>query len=365
MFRKDISMIISKTMAQEIVDTVNDLCDHNINFIDEKGIIIASNDRSRIGSFHEIGHRAVLEQKTITVGDEDNFRGTKSGINIPITYNDRIVAVIGISGDPKEVEKYAYLAQKITGILLKEREMDSMGSQRKNRLNYIIRCLINNEPLGEEYLLETLKENHLHKDSLCQVVLVQINSRYNPNNLFMIQSSITQSFANLQTNFYRYNYPNEYILIIEEEKLKGKLQILEKLAAQYAHVLSIGVGTPRNIMKSHISYLEAKKALLCKSEKSSLVLYSMLGYEILLSEIPETTKELFTDKILKGLSAEEKELLKTYFQEEMSLAKTSEKLFIHKNSLQYKLNHIADKSGYNPRKFTNAVILYSALQLID
>ncbi len=363
MERKDFNMIISKTMAQEIVDTVNDLCDHNINFIDEKGLIIASNDKSRIGSFHEIGHRAVLEQKTIAVKDEDNFRGTKSGINIPITFNGRILAVIGISGDPKKVEKYAYLAQKITGILLKEREIDSMGSQKKNRLNYVIRSLINKEPIGEEYLQETLKENHLHRDSLCQVVLVQINSRYNPNNLFMIQASITQSFANLQTNFYRYNYPNEYILIIEAEKLSQNLQILEKLASQYSHVLSIGIGTAKNIMNCHSSYLEANKALLCKPAESNFVLYSMLGYEILLSEIPETTKDMFIEKILKNLTLDEKNLLKIYFQKEMSLAKASEALFIHKNSLQYKLNHIADKCGYNPRKFSEAIMLYSALQL--
>lgn len=289
-------MIISKSIAQQIVDTVNDLCDHNINFIDEKGIIIASNDRSRIGSFHEIGHRAVLEQKTIAVKEEDNFRGTKSGINIPITYNQQIVAVIGISGNPNEVEKYAYLAQKITGILLKEREMESMGSQRKNRLNYVIRSLINNEAIEKSYLLETLKENHLQIDSLCQVMVVQINSRYNPNNLFMIQSSITQSFANLQTNFYRYNYPNEYILIIEEEKLKRNLGVLRKLAKQYDYVLSIGIGTSRNIMDCHSSYLEAKKALLCKTEEKNLIIYKQLGYEILLSEIPDTTRESFTKK---------------------------------------------------------------------
>ncbi len=358
-------MIISKSIAQQIVDTVNDLCDHNINFIDEKGIIIASNDRSRIGSFHEIGHRAILEQKTIAVKEDDNFRGTKSGINIPITYNQQIVAVIGISGNPKEVEKYAYLAQKITGILLKEREMESMGSQRKNRLNYVIRSLINNEAIEKSYLLETLKENHLQIDSLCQVVVVQINSRYNPNNLFMIQSSITQSFANLQTNFYRYNYPNEYILIIEEEKLKRNLEILKKLAKQYDYVLSIGIGTSRNIMDCQSSYLEAKKALLCKTEEKNLIIYKQLGYEILLSEIPDTTRESFTKKVLKNLTAEDKSILKIYFQKEMSLAKTSEALYIHKNSLQYKLNRIADKCAYNPRKFSEAVILYSALQLED
>ena len=34
--------LISRAMAQQIVDTVKDVCSQNINFIDEKGIIVAS-----------------------------------------------------------------------------------------------------------------------------------------------------------------------------------------------------------------------------------------------------------------------------------------------------------------------------------
>ena len=356
-------MLISKVIAQQIVDTVNDLCSHNINFIDEKGIIIASSDPSRIGTYHEIGHRAVIEQRTIAVSEQDKFRGTKSGINIPITYNDRITAVIGISGDPEEVGKYAYLAQKITAILLKEREIDSLGNQEKNRLNYVIRCLVNNEPLGKQYLEDTLEENHLSAESLCQVVVVQINSRYNPNNLFMIQSSITQSFASLQTKFYRYNYPNEYILIIEEGKLKKNLRILKSLADNYRHVLRIGIGTASDVVNCHHSYVEARNAAECATSEKNLVSYDSLGYEILLSGISDDVKEVFIRKILSELTEDEKKILRIYFQNEMSLAGTSEALFMHKNSLQYKLNHIADKCGYNPRMFTDAVILYSALRL--
>lgn len=101
--------------------------------------------------------------------------------------------VIGISGAVEEVRKYAYLAQKITDILLKERELESLGAQKKNRLNYVIRCLINRENMNTAYLSDTLKENGLSEDTLCRVVIVRLNVRYNPNNLFMIQSAITQA----------------------------------------------------------------------------------------------------------------------------------------------------------------------------
>ena len=46
---------IGKQLATQIVDTVHDVCGHDINFINKNGIIYASTNTSRIGSFHEIG----------------------------------------------------------------------------------------------------------------------------------------------------------------------------------------------------------------------------------------------------------------------------------------------------------------------
>ena len=38
-----------------------------------------------------------------------------------------------------------------------------------------------------------IDEKGLSEDALCRVVIVRLNVRYNPNNLFMIQSAITQA----------------------------------------------------------------------------------------------------------------------------------------------------------------------------
>ena len=62
-------------------------------------------------------------------------------------------------------------------------------------------------------------------------------------------------------------------------------------------------------------------------------------------------------------SEEDLNLLRTYYEQGMSLAKTCEILFLHKNTLQYKLDRIHRLSGYNPREFRHGVILYVALWL--
>ena len=88
-----------------------------------------------------------------------------------------------------------------------------------------------------------------------------------------------------------------------------------------------------------------------------------LTLEIVLSSVSPEDREEFSGKTIGQLSPDEKELLRTYFSLEMSLADTAEKLFLHKNTLQYKLNHIYKKCGLNPRKFRDAVLLYLALEM--
>ena len=51
-------------------------------------------------------------------------------------------------------------------------------------------------------------------------------------------------------------------------------------------------------------------------------------------------------------------MLRIYFSCDMSLKKNCEETFLHKNTIQYRLNQIHKKSGYNPREFQDAVRLY-------
>ena len=152
------AVTIKQEIAQQIVEAVKDVCDHDINFIDAKGIIFASTNPRRIGDFHEIGRQVIQSGETIEVEDDGSFLGTKKGVNIPFTYRGEVAAVIGISGEPAEVRKYAYLAQKITTLLLREHELDQQEHHQKSQLNQVIRSLIYKEDVNLEYLTDFLKK---------------------------------------------------------------------------------------------------------------------------------------------------------------------------------------------------------------
>ena len=54
-------MHISKNSATQIVNEISRLVKQNINLMDETGYIIASGDKSRIGSFHYGAYKIISE----------------------------------------------------------------------------------------------------------------------------------------------------------------------------------------------------------------------------------------------------------------------------------------------------------------
>ena len=134
--------IIDRETAQYIVDTVKSVCGKDINYIDARGIIIASTDHSRVDSFHEIGYQVVTQGDTKEVSGDESFLGVQKGVNLPIFYHGKVIAAVGISGELEEARKYAALAQKITTILLREREVEARGSQKRSKISYMLRTLL-------------------------------------------------------------------------------------------------------------------------------------------------------------------------------------------------------------------------------
>ena len=92
-------------------------------------------------------------------------------------------------------------------------------------------------------------------------------------------------------------------------------------------------------------------------------LFDDLTLEILLGSLNEVTTAEFIAKTLSCLDEADCSLLRSYFDHEQSLSRTSEYLYLHKNTLQYKLDRIHKICGLNPRSFRDGVILYLALRL--
>lgn len=354
---------ISRRTAQQIVDTVKDVCGKNINFINEKGIITASTDPERVDSFHEVGKKAILTGTTIEVDGSQAFYGTQKGVNIPILHNGSVVAAIGISGEPDEVRKYAYLARKIAVLLLRERDLNLQKNHRKNQLNYMIRSLTGKESMNHEYFQRFLKEYALSEEQEFYTLLIRLKPETYVDNLPLIEQQIFRAFESCGSGLYTFCYPNEYVQFLKKEDRKEKWKVFEQLAKEYGDVLKAGLGSLQPLSRQYLSYRAAELALRSLDEGRSAAVYEELDFELILRSVSDTARDLFLQKTVEKLAEEDLQLLQVYFEEEQSLLKTSMRLNLHKNTLQYRLDRIHRLCGYNPRVFREAVVLYSAVKL--
>jgi len=116
--------------AQSLVDIVAAELNKNVNILDERGVVIASFSKERIGQVHEPGammlKSGVIKEFYVTKTDELRFSGVRTGFNMPIMFDNKCVGVIGVTGELKTSEPYARLAARFV-----EANLQSNARQEK------------------------------------------------------------------------------------------------------------------------------------------------------------------------------------------------------------------------------------------
>lgn len=358
---------IDRTLAEQIVNTIKDVCDHHINLISCSGIILASTDEARVGTYHEVGHRVAQTGNALETSSDDSYEGTRRGINMPLYHEGQLLAVIGITGDPEEVRRYAYLAEHITNLLIREQEIGQFSRRQADKRHYIVQSLIENNLQNQSYLTESLKEAGIDLNGQYRTVIIRINSRDNLGNPALLELKVNQLLSEMEVSLHTFLYPRDFIAIVPQTGDERMESMLRTFAVDEQGTFQIAVGRLTPLFQSDGSYQSALTALrtLRDKERENYVQFDDLLLEIVLASVPDGGREEFIRRTIHPLSGQDKSILRSYFAEDMSLARASDRLYLHKNTVQYRLNAIYDKCGLNPRRFQDAVLLYLALRIED
>ena len=104
---------IGKQLATQIVDTVHDVCGHDINFINKNGLIYASTNTSRIGSFHEIGKKAAAVMANTAIATAGDVPAMAEAFKKAIEAGRSAY----LSGLGRTIERGASASSPLTGFL--------------------------------------------------------------------------------------------------------------------------------------------------------------------------------------------------------------------------------------------------------
>lgn len=102
-------MKLTSELTLPIVERLLQIVNYNINIMDKHGMIVASGDVNRINHHHEGAMNVLSNRKEFIVNDSEfeRWEGTKPGVNLPIEFYDDIIGVVGITGNPDKVYKFA------------------------------------------------------------------------------------------------------------------------------------------------------------------------------------------------------------------------------------------------------------------
>ena len=154
------------------------------------------------------------------------------------------------------------------------------------------------------------------------------------------------------------------------EKLANS--IIETLSGEFFTRVNVGIGTTATGIKDLAkSFKEAQVALevgkVFDTDKA-IVSYDNLGIARLIYQLPTTLCEMFLREVFKKGSIEslDQETLFTiqkFFENNLNVSETSRKLFVHRNTLVYRLEKIKKLTGLDLREFDHAIVFKVALMV--
>ena len=246
--------------------------------------------------------------------------------------------------------------------------------ERFDKDNFIKNLLLDNLLLVDIY--NRAKKLHIDIEARRVIFIVETNREKDSNRLDNIRSVLGNKIKDFVTAV-----DENDIIIVKELGVGDGYPELEKAAAELLDILKsegeegirIAYGTIVNDIKEvSKSYKEAKLALDVGKiffDDKSIIAYSTLGIGRLIYQLPIPLCKMFIREIFEGKSPDEfdEETLATinkFFENSLNVSETSRQLYIHRNTLVYRLDKLQKSTGLDLRVFEDAITFKIALMVV-
>lgn len=349
---------MSNRLFQGVIHQMRDSIDRTIGVVDDTFTIIACSDVSKIGESNYVA---------VDLGDVNEFF-EKDGYS----YN-----TFGASNKPEYavfVEGTDPLARSYVSLLsVSLLNIKQYYDEKYDRTNFIKNVILDNILPGDIYV----KARELHFNNGVNRVVFLIRAL--TSNDVSVYEVIQNLFPDKQKDFV-FTISEDSVVLVKEIKNTIESKDLEKLAGSIIDTLSsefytpsvVGIGTiVLGIKDLANSFKEAQVALevgkVFDTEKS-IVSYDNLGIARLIYQLPTRLCEMFLKEVFKKGSIEslDQETLFTiqrFFENNLNVSETSRKLFVHRNTLVYRLEKIKKLTGLDLREFDHAIVFKVALMV--
>ena len=263
----------------------------------------------------------------------------------------------------------AAIACNITAIAINNSK--SLYDEKHDKATFIKKIILDNILPGDIYIKS--REMQFQNEAKRVAYLIHMDQKQD----VAVMDLLQKLFPDRQRDFALTINENEVVLVKELKSNDSKE--ITKYGRQIdagvtelgvAHV--IGIGSVATQLKDIArSFKEAQVAVEIGKvfdDSITMMSYENLGIGRLIYQLPTTLCEMFLSEVFKKGSVEslDEETLFTiqkFFENNLNVSETSRKLFVHRNTLVYRLEKIKKRTGLDLREFDNAIVLKVALMV--
>ncbi|MDD4849473.1 MAG: helix-turn-helix domain-containing protein [Gemmiger sp.] len=350
---------MANRVFQNVVYQMKDAVDRIVGVVDETGAVISCSELGMIGEV-----RDGFASQRLTGGDVFFKDGYAYHQFSSTKHNDYAVFV---EGTDSTAEQFAAM------LSISLQSIKQYHDEKFDKTNFIKNVVLDNILPGDIYA--KARELHFASDVQRVVLLIRVTS----GNDISAYDVVSGLFPDKQKDFV-FNISETDTVLVKEIKPDNNTHDMEKLAASIVDTLSgehyikavVGIGTPiANVKDLASSFKEAQIAMevgkVFDTERQ-VVSYDNLGIARLIYQLPTTLCEAFLREVFKqdsidSLDSETLFTIQRFFENNLNVSETSRGLFVHRNTLVYRLEKIKKLTGLDLRKFDDAIVFKVALMV--
>ena len=352
---------MSNSVFQSVIVQLKDVTDRVFGVIDTEGCVVSCTDMSLLGErWGDAALKVGAASDNVVTFAQKSFKAIIGNSNY-------FEYAVFCGGDDEIARSFCVLAYVALN------DAKTFYEEKHDRGTFVKNIIMDNILPGDIYI--RAKELHFATDAPRAVFLIRQMGHSDVAAVDVLSGMFPDKLQ-------------DFVLSINETDIAVVKQItgsttaedLEKMAAGMEDNLRselsiktvIGIGTvSEHLRELADSYKEAQTAIevgkVFDTEKS-ISNYEKLGIGRLIYQLPTTLCEIFLSEVFKKNSIDslDQETLFTinkFFENNLNVSETSRKLFVHRNTLVYRLEKIKKLTGLDLRQFDHAIVFKVALMV--
>jgi len=359
-------------LAQDIVDRAMAILPYNVNVMDSQGLILGSGEPERVNTRHEGAQLVLANGRVVEIDSQTamHLKGVQPGINLPLLLDQRLIGVLGITGEPEQLRTYAELVRMTAEMLVSQRNQQGEQQWRRQRGDDLLALLLS-ETGDSPRLVDEAQQMGL-KPQLARVpCLFELGADQRPGQT--VEALSAWLMSRYPDSWCVSAAPSSLLWCRPASHMVDAPRLLEKLDGLGWNILRIAVGgATEGLNGLRRSYRRVGDLLAYGREvlpDSRLLVLDRYALPVLLwrHRHDDALDELLSPLrrvLAKDNNGQLLATLRSWCEHDGQSQACADALGIHRNSLRYRMERIAELSGVDPLRLDGMLALYLGVQLL-